>query len=53
MTHHLGRRGVLFGTQLFEQGFLARINQDRQSCGANFYGQGPLVFSDTSMCMRL
>jgi hypothetical protein len=38
--HNLRGRGVLFGTQPFEELFLTRVDQDRQACGAFFDGQG-------------
>ena len=38
--HDLGGRGVLLRTQALEQRLLARIDEDRQSCGAVFESHG-------------
>lgn len=36
LAHHLGGRYVVFRTELLEEGFLSRVDQDRQTCSAGF-----------------
>lgn len=51
-TNDLGGRRVLLGAQALEQGLLARIDEDRQSCGAVFERQD-VIHGYYIKCIRI
>src|SRR5690606_16997299 len=52
-SYDLRGRCIFFRAQSFEESLLARIDENREPCGAFFQGQDRLTVSDNRMCATL